>query len=211
MAQPNTSGRFLAGAFTVVGLGFVWLAVVIGLPSRQELDAKEPVLSQQAIPAATVKISPEPTLDLSIPGVPSAPSGVSPVTSDGDQSEATGGASSMDGLQDSHTAQVARLRCEAEIGQLCPDALEGPARKKCLEQRARHLPAPCQQQLRERFVKWKEERSRFLTACQDDVKRWCSSAKPGGGQVLHCLQAHAQEVSDRCYQTLPKGAVYFKQ
>lgn len=211
MAQPHASGRFLAGAFTVVGLGLVWLAVVISLPSRQEIAAKEPVLSQRAIPAATVKPSPEPTLDLSIPGVPSLPPAGSSGPSDGDQTGAAGLVSSTAGQPDPHIAQVARLRCEAEIEQLCPDSPEGSGRKKCLEQRARHLAAPCQQQLRERLVKWKEERSRFLTACQTDVARWCSSVKPGGGKILQCLQEHAQEVSDRCYETLPKGTVYFKQ
>ena len=47
-------------------------------------------------------------------------------------------------------------------------------------------------------------------ACNEDVKRFCRAVKPGGGQILQCLQSHGQEVSDRCYQSLPKGTVLFK-
>src|SRR5512146_517217 len=185
MAHAHESARFLAGVFSVLALGLVWLAVVISLPTQQELAAKEPVLSQRTNAATAVKALSEPLLDLSIPGVPPTSPASSPALP-----------------LAPHAAEVARLRCEAEIEQLCPDSLEGPARKRCLEQRAHHLAAPCQQQLRERFVKWKEERSRFLTACQTDVKHLCASVKPGGGQILQCLQEHAQEVSDRCYETL---------
>ena len=32
----------------------------------------------------------------------------------------------------------------------------------------------------------------------------------GSGQILQCLQSHGQEVSDRCYQTFPKGKFFFK-
>ncbi|HLZ33942.1 MAG TPA: cysteine rich repeat-containing protein [Nitrospira sp.] len=210
MAHAHESARFLAGVFSVLALGLVWLAVVISLPTQQELAAKEPVLSQRTNAATAVKALSEPLLDLSIPGVPPTSPASSPAPDDPDQPGAFGAPSSPALPLDPHAAQVARLRCEAEIEQLCPDSLEGPARKRCLEQRAHHLAAPCQQQLRERFVKWKEERSRFLTACQTDVKHLCASVKPGGGQILQCLQEHAQEVSDRCYETLPKGTVYFK-
>ena len=100
---------------------------------------------------------------------------------------------------------------EAEAEQLCPESPEGLARKQCLERRMHQLPASCQLQLRERLVKWKEERSRLTAACEVEMNRFCSAVTPGGRQVLQCLQEHAQELSDRCYETLPKGTVYFKQ
>jgi hypothetical protein len=106
--------------------------------------------------------------------------------------------------------EVAKLRCEAEIEQLCPDSLDGSGRTRCLEQRAKQLSPLCQSQVRERFVKWKEDRSRLIAACDEDVKRFCGAVKPGNGQILQCLQSHAPEVSDRCYETLPKGTLYFK-
>jgi hypothetical protein len=46
-------------------------------------------------------------------------------------------------------------------------------------------------------------------ACQADIKRFCSK-RPGAG-ALQCLQQHAQELSDGCYERLPKGTLYFKQ
>jgi cysteine rich repeat protein len=203
MAQQQASVRILAGAFTCVGLGLVWMAIVGSLPSQQELSAKEPFLLPHTVPAAAVKMPSEPSLDLSIPGVPAAPPALSEPT------PAT--ASSAVARLDRHAAQVARLRCEAEAEQLCPGLPDGLARTQCLERRMPHLTAPCQLQVRERFVKWKEERSRLTAACEVDMKRFCSAVKPGGGHVLQCLQAHAQELSDRCYETLPKGTVYFKQ
>ena len=204
MAQQHASVRFLAGAFTFMGLGLVWMAIVSTLPSQQELSAKEPSPRQGTASATMFKTPPEPTLDLSIPGVPPAP----PVPSE--RSQPTTAPSAVARL-DPRAVQVARLRCEAEAEQLCPESPEGLARKQCLERRMQQLPASCQLQLRERFVKWKEERSRLTAACEVDMNRFCSAVKPGGRQVLQCLQEHAQELSDRCYETLPKGTVYFKQ
>ena len=204
MGQQPASVRILAGAFTALALGLAWMAIASSLPSEQELSAKE---SPMPVSTATGSTPPAPTLDLSIPGVPPAP----PVPSSHNQTAASVKTPSVVASSDPRAAQVVRLRCEAEAEQLCGDSPEGPARKQCLEKRMQALPGPCQLQLRERFVKWKEERSRLTTACQVDIKRLCSAQKPGGGHVLQCLQEHAQDLSDSCYETLPKGRVYFKQ
>ena len=111
---------------------------------------------------------------------------------------------------DPRSLQASRLKCEAEIEQLCPDSPDGSVRTRCLQQRAKRLPPLCQSQLHERFVKWKEDRSRLMAACDQDAKRFCKAVKLGSEQMLQCLQSHAQEVSDRCYQTLPKGTFFFK-
>ena len=204
MSQQPVFTRILAGAVTFVGLGIVWVAIVSNLPSQQEeLSAKEsPPPNVQSVQAQPV---PEPVLDLSIPGVPAGPQA----------SEAPPGAKRGEGppavtALDPRTAQVARLRCEAEVEQLCPEASDGQGRRQCLEKRAQHLPAACQQQIRERLVKWKEERSQFKLACQADIRRFCPDLRPGVRQTLQCLQQHAQEVSDGCYEMLPKGTLYFK-
>jgi hypothetical protein len=112
---------------------------------------------------------------------------------------------------DSRMAQVAQLRCEAEVEQVCPEGSDGSGRRQCLQKRAHQLSAPCQQQIRERLVRWKEERSQLKLACQADIRRFCPDLRPGGGQMVQCLQQHAQELSDGCYATLPKGTLYFKQ
>lgn len=206
MAQQQASVRILAGAFSFMGLGLAWLAIVASLPSLPELSAKEPPPQQRPLSAVTAKAPPEPILDLSIPGVPASP----PVPSDQNPPVAVKTPAVVAPL-DPRAAQVARLRCDVEVERLCSDSAEGPARKQCLEKRAQQLPMSCQQQLRERFVKWKEEHGRLTTACQTDMKRFCSATRLGGGRMLQCLQEHAQELSDRCYETLPKGTVFFKQ
>jgi Cysteine rich repeat len=207
MAQEHAAGRIFAGAFTVVGLGLVWLIVVVSLPSQQELSANEPQLSQRMIVTSKAQTPSEPELDLSIPGVPPG----RPIPRDQEQSEVAGTVPSAAAQLDPRASQIARLRCDAEVAQMCPDSPEGPGRKQCLERRVKELPAACQQQLRERLVKWREERSRLAKSCQADVKRWCSAVTPGEGQILKCLQEHAQDLSERCYETLPKGTVYFAQ
>jgi hypothetical protein len=182
------------------------MAIIGNLPSQQDLSANESL--QPPAQAVATNSVPEPVLDLSIPGVPPAPQLASE----------TSGASAITDMPpasrpfDRRAAQVARLRCEAEIEQLCPESSDGSGRRQCLEKRAQQLPAPCQQQIRERLVRWKEERSRLVLACQTDIKRFCPDVRPGGGgQQLQCLQQHAQELSDGCYGMLPKGRLYFKQ
>jgi hypothetical protein len=49
----------------------------------------------------------------------------------------------------------------------------------------------------------------LMAACQVDIKRFCPM-KPGGGELLQCLQQHAQELADGCYERLPKGALHLK-
>jgi hypothetical protein len=198
VSQP-LSNRILAGALTFLGLGVAWMAIIGNLPSQQELSAKE---SLHVAPHAAPNTPPEPVLDLSIPGVPSSPQ---------PEPDRAVPQAMTDAPRDRRAAQVARLRCEAEMEQLCPEASGELGRRQCLEKRAQQLPAVCQQQVRERVVRWKEERSRLLVACQADIKRFCPEVRPGGGQQLQCLQEHAQELSDGCYAMLPKGALYFKQ
>ena len=203
MSQQPLSSRILAGAVTFVGLGLVWMAIVGNLPSQQELSAKES--RQPAAHAVPAPPLPEPVLDLSIPGVPAAP----PASEI--QPSATADRPPGSRPTDPRAVQVARLRCEAEVEQLCPETSDGSGRRQCLEKRAQQLSAPCHQQMRERLVRWKEERSRMTLACQGDIRRFCPDVKPGGGQTLQCLQQHAQELSDGCYERLPKGTLYFKQ
>jgi hypothetical protein len=204
MSQQHLSCRILAGALTFVGLGLMWIAILGSVPSEQDLSAKEAPLSSRPASAVPVKPLSEPTLDLSIPGVPAMP----PASTSAEASPAMEMPPASMPL-DRRAAQVARLRCEAEVEQLCPDG-PGPGRKACLEKRAHQLPPLCQQQLRERLVRWKEERTRLTAACQADIKQFCSGTRPGTGQALQCLQEHAQQLSDGCYEMLPKGMLYFK-
>jgi hypothetical protein len=204
MSQQPLPNRILAGAVTFIGLALMWIVIANNLPSQQELSAKES--PQSAVQAATVRAVPEPVLDLSIPGVP-APPQAAEMTPPAPAVESPPAVTAVD----PRTAQVARLRCEAEVERLCPQAMDGLGRRQCLETHAQRLPVVCQQQLRERLVRWKEERSRLTLACQADIKRFCPDVRVRGGYQAQCLQRHAQELTDGCYGMLPKGALYFKQ
>jgi hypothetical protein len=203
MSQQPLTSRFLAGTLTFIGLGLVWLLIVNNLPSQQDLLAKES--PQPSAQGGAAPSAPEPVLDLSIPGV----SATSPASEM--QSPAPTDMPPVSMPMNSRAAQVARLRCEAEVEQLCPEGSDGFGRRQCLEKRAHQLSAICQQQIRERLVRWKEERSQLKLACRADIRRFCPDLRPGGGQAVQCLQQHAQELSDGCYATLPKGTLYFKQ
>ncbi|MDF0645918.1 MAG: cysteine rich repeat-containing protein [Nitrospira sp.] len=208
MARQDAWSRIAAGAITAVGLTSVWLAVATSLPTQEELAGD--ALHQARAASAAPVVPAEPSLDLSIPGVV-AP--IPPAAQPAEQSpsDPSGEARSSLPIGDARTAQITRLKCDAEFAQVCPDGMEGVGAFRCLERRMKDLLPPCQVMVRERLVKWKEDRSRTLSACRDDVRRLCATMRPGDGRVMQCLQDHAQDVSDRCYQTLPKGVLLFRQ
>lgn len=210
MAQQQSSSGIIAGAITILGLGLVWVTVVTNLPLQAELSSA--ALPVESRPAA--RLSPPPSaplpLDLTIPTSPPLPSEASRSRPSNDQPSGSSVEAPMATGMDSRTLQASRLTCEADIEQICSDAPDDPARRRCLQQRVHQLPPLCQSQLQERFVKWKEDQNRLVEACADDAKRFCRAVKPGSGQILQCLRSHGQEVSDRCYQTFPKGTFYYK-
>jgi len=210
MAQQQSSSGIIAGAITILGLGLVWVTVATNFPSQEELSLAALPAETRHAAGPSSPLSAPPTIDLTIPTSPPLPS-EAVMSGPGDDRLRDASVEAPIVTQfDSSSLQASRLKCEADIEQLCPDSLDGSARTRCLKQRAKQLPPLCQSQLHERFVRWKEDRSRLIAACDEDVKRFCRTVKPGSGQILECLQSHAQEVSDRCYEALPKGTVYFK-
>lgn len=210
MAQQQSSGGMIAGAMTILGLVLVWATVAFNFPSQEELSSAALPSETRLAARSLSPLSTPPTLDLTISTSPPLPSEAAMSSPDDDRlRDSSVEAPIVTGL-DTRSLQASRLKCEAEIEQICPDSLDGSDRTRCLKQRAKQLPPLCQSQLRERFVKWKEDRNRLKAACDADVKQFCRAVKPGDGQILQCLQSHGQEVSDRCYQALPKGTVFFK-
>ncbi|HEY6261631.1 MAG TPA: cysteine rich repeat-containing protein [Nitrospiraceae bacterium] len=210
MAQQQSSNGTMAGIVTIFGLGLVWVTVATHFPSEEELfSAERPVETRQvAVPSSALSVPP--TLDLTIPTSRPLPSEAAMVRSADERSPDSPIDVPLVTRLDPSALQATRLKCEAEIEQWCPDSPDGSGRARCLKQRAKQLPPPCQTQVYERFVKWKEDRGRLIAACRADIKLFCKTLKPGSGEILQCLQSHAQEVSDQCYQTLPKGTVFFK-
>ena len=218
MSRQDQSGKFTASAVSVAGLALVWGVVWANLPSKGELLSAPAI---QIRPAGSEPAAPE--LDLTIPGVPALPeSGGVPQT---------GGAGSVTvspmeekksdapiiaerlgdsaNVIDARAKQVAEIKCEAEIQQVCPESLTGDDRRQCVEARLKQVSVSCQQTIRRRLVRWKESHQ-SQAACLEDVKRYCRDVQPGEGRLVQCLQDHAQSVSDRCYQTLPKGKLLYK-
>ena len=210
MPQHKTSSNVIASAITVAGLGLVWVTVAWNFPSHEELYSAAPPVDARQVTRPLASPSLPPTLGLTVPISPPLPlEGVMASPGD-DRSPDANVESPVVRRMDSRAFQVARLKCEADIEQLCPDSPDSSKRTRCLQRRAKQLPPLCHNQLKEQFVKWKEDRSRVMAACDEDVKRFCRAVQPGGGQIFQCLQSHGQEVSDRCYQTLPKGTFFFK-
>lgn len=210
MAQQPSSSGIIAGLVTILGLGLVWMTVVANFPSQEELSSSEVQAQTHQAAGRSVSLSSPPTLDLTIPTSPPLPSEAALQRPNDERSRDPSVDASVVTRLDPSTLQATRLKCEAEIEQLCPESPDGSARARCQEQRAKQLPSPCQSQLQERFVKWKEDRNRLVAACDEDIKRFCRAVKPGSGEILPCLQSHGQDVSDRCYQTFPKGTLFTK-
>ena len=210
MAQQQSSSGTIAGAITILGLGLVWVTVATNFPSQEELSsAALPAETRQAARPSS-PLSAPPPLDLTIPTSPPLPSEAASSRPDDDRSRDSSVEAPVVTRLNPRVLQATRLQCEADIEQLCLGSPDGSARTRCLEQRAKQLSPLCQSQLRERFVKWKEDRSRLMAACDEDAERFCRAGKRRSGQIFECLQSHAQKVSDRCYQTLPKGTLFFK-
>lgn len=210
MPKQQSSSSIIAGSITILGLGLVWVTVATNFPSQEELSSATVPAESRVAAHPSSPLSAPPMLDLTIPTSPPFPSEAATSTADDDRSRDSSVDAPVVTRLDPRALQASRLKCEAEIEQLCPDSSDGSSRTRCLKQRAKHLPPLCQNQLQARFVKWKEDRSRLLAACDEDAKQFCRSVKPGSGQILQCLRSHAQEVSDRCYQTLPKETFFFK-
>lgn len=203
MPKPSpSSSRLTAILVTIIGLGLVWGLVWANMPTKDQLHAS-------AVSSRSMKVAPPtPALDLSIPGVPApdAPGSHRVVVNGAEIIQSEQGVRGAGVALDPRTKQIAEMKCEAELQQACPDSLQGEGRRRCIERRSKQLPSLCQSVIRQQLVRWKEHSGHAL-ACAEDVKRFCREVPSGEGQMLQCLQDHAQEVSDGCYATLPKGAL----
>jgi len=161
--------------------------------------SKEELFSAQSA-SSIVEEQRAPELDLTIPGVVGRPA-------ESQEGAADSSAATFGGLsvpRDRRAREIAEVKCEAEVQQYCPDSLTGEDRRRCVLQRLKRLDVPCRQIVRQRLVRWKEAEG-YKLACIEDVKRVCLTVQPGDGRILQCLQEHEQDLSEACYQSLPKG------
>lgn len=94
------------------------------------------------------------------------------------------------------------LKCAMEIDGLCSED-EGD-RRSCLQRKTARLSIPCRGMLRERLLRMNAHMRRMRAACEADRRQYCRDESLGGGSIVQCLESHAQEVSDQCFQYLPK-------
>ncbi len=196
---PTRSGKAVTNSISVVGLILVWTVIWTNFPSKEELFSAQ----SASLRGESQRV---PELDLTIPGVVSRPAENSARTADSLSVATLGGLSVP---RDRRAKEIAEVKCEAEVQQYCPDSLEGENRRRCVVQRLKRLDAPCQQIVQQRLVRWREAES-YKHACIEDMKRVCPTVQPGDGRILQCLQEHEQDLSEVCYQSLPKGRLHLR-
>lgn len=192
-------GKAVTNSISVVGLIFVWTIIWANFPPKEELFS-----AQSASSSGNTQRVPE--LDLTIPGVVNRSAENSAGTANSSSGATLGGLSVP---RDRRAKEIAEVKCEAEVQQYCPDSLEGEDRRRCVVQRLKRLDAPCQQIVQQRLVRWREAEE-YKHACIEDMKRVCLTVQPGDGRILQCLQEHEQELSEGCYQSLPKGRLHLR-
>ncbi len=95
------------------------------------------------------------------------------------------------------------VKCDLEMDALCPE--EEGERRACLQRKATQISLPCRPMLRDKLARMKENWQQLRVACEADRRQFCREVPSASGELLlQCLESHAQEVSDPCFQFLPK-------
>ncbi len=178
-----------------VVLGTVWGFVIYVLPQSDNLPESSPgaPLSQPL---------PQSSPSLSLPA-PSSPDHPAPPVMAKEAAPPSGPMSSRRPASEVfRVPQGMDVRCDMDIDALCSE--EEGDKRPCLQRKMPQLAASCQTVLRERLVGMKENMQHLRVACEADRRQFCRDVPLGGGAIVQCLEAHAQEVSDQCFQYLPK-------
>lgn len=195
MAGPSRFGAIvMVTVLSCVVLGAVWGVVIYVLPQSDSLP--EPPSRSLSKPQP----APAPSMSLDVPALPdhSDP----PVIV---KEEAPAAHPAPVGRPASETMRRPfgmEVKCDMEIDTLCPE--EESERRVCLQRKAAQLSIPCQPILRERLVRMKANMQHLRAACEADRRQYCRDEPVSGRAIVQCLESHAQEVSDHCFQFLPK-------
>ncbi|ODT45370.1 MAG: hypothetical protein ABS70_03355 [Nitrospira sp. SCN 59-13] len=174
-------------------LGGVWGLVLLVLPQSEAPPDALPV-PVPTPPAPTAPPLPDRTMmdDSSRPGIANLqPAPVAPQPSAPPVAEAA-------------RMPIGReVKCDLEMDALCPE--EEGDRRACLQRKAAQMSLPCRPMLRDKLARMKENWQQLRVACEADRRQFCREVPSSGGELLlQCLESHAQEVSDQCFQFLPK-------
>lgn len=196
MAGPSRFGAIVVvSLLSLLVLGAVWGLVIYLLPQSEGESAPSRII-----------LTPLPQTPLSqmSPAEPAQPAhGSAPVVVREAPHAAEARSAHPVSPEGARVPLGLELKCDGEVETLCPES-DGPDRRACLQEKLRQVSAPCQQVLRDRLVRMKEAMQHLRTACEADARRFCRDSPVGGGAMIQCLEEHAQEVSDQCFELLPK-------
>lgn len=51
----------------------------------------------------------------------------------------------------------------------------------------------------------------LISACESDIKKYCSQVTPGEGRLLHCMAAHEDKISGQCQYAFYQAATLLEQ
>jgi hypothetical protein len=97
-----------------------------------------------------------------------------------------------------HTVQAAdEGPCKKDIETHCAMVAKGSALVECLSGHEADLTPAC----KDKFNDMKARNRHTAKACRDDVEKFCSDQKPGGGALIKCLVQNKAKVSKACQET----------
>jgi hypothetical protein len=192
---PRIAAVLFVGILSFFVLGGVWAAVIFLLPH----DGDESIGLAQTLPSRPSRPDPAPSISIT----PSISEESSLTTLPPPDPLPAPPPAERASNSDAAVPLNIEIRCEAEIESACPEG-SYEERRQCMQGKLRQLSFPCRQRAREHLTRMKISLQHVRTACEVDVRRFCSDAELRRGATLQCLEAHAQDVSDACFRTLPK-------
>src|SRR6478752_7480643 len=52
--------------------------------------------------------------------------------------------------------------------------------------------------------------TKLESACEEDIKKYCSTVTPGEGRMLYCMEAHEDKISAKCAYEMEDTAARFQ-
>jgi cysteine rich repeat protein len=96
--------------------------------------------------------------------------------------------------------------CEKELTTYCKDVTPGEGRVlACLYAHEDKLSGQCEYALYDAAAQLERALNALSYAaneCRDDLTKFCSDIKPGGGRLMQCIDKNDAKVSKRCKQAL---------
>jgi hypothetical protein len=196
LADPSRFGAIVVvTVLSCVVLGAVWGFVIYVMPQTDSL----PQRSAQSLPTPS---SPPPPLPALSRDIPTTPDHSDPPVQVKEVPAAEAAPLERPASEGVRLPFGMDVKCAMEMDSLCPE--DEVNRGVCLQRKAAQLSIPCRPILRERLVRMKENMQQMRVACETDRRQYCRGEALSGGAIVQCLEAHAQEVSDQCFQFLPK-------